>query len=292
VLRVLISGSFEVPNVKGDEGVAGWDVLSAFPNVKAGLGWPNPDPEEPNVNPVDCLGFSSNLPTKGLESPDVVPKLNGELVLPSLWPKLSTLPAKNESSFGRGVVTSTTLVGLSSILTSSSSLGGVTGRGKFPNSAFCVSAVSELVPNVKIPGLDAVCAGSPNCGVAGFSGEVEVVPNLKANETPGFGSFGASLCTTAGGLTDSPTDGVGVGRSRVNDFGLSGGLVTPNPANDVPDELLNENVDGVGPFCSELVAAGLDSAVGVVEGKDVVETLVDSTTGSWDGKPPSGPGGS
>jgi len=281
---VLISGSFE--NVKGDEGVAGWEVLSAFPNVKAGLGWPNPDPEEPNVNPVDCLGLSSNLPTKGLESPDVVPKLNGELVLPSPWPKLSTRPARNESSFGRGVVTSTALVGLSSILTSSSSLGGVTGRGKFPNSGFCVSAVSELVPNVKIPGLDVVCAGSPNCGTAGFSGEVEVSPNLKANENPGFVSFGA----TTGGLADSPADGVGVGRSEVNGFGLSDGLMAPNLANDVPDELPNENVDGVGSFCSELVATVLDSVVGVVEGIDVVETLADSTAGSRDGKPPNGPG--
>ena len=68
--------------MKGDEGVAGWVVLSAFPKVKAGLGWSNPDPGEPNVNPEDGLGFSNLLP-KGLESPDAVPpKLNGELVFP------------------------------------------------------------------------------------------------------------------------------------------------------------------------------------------------------------------
>ena len=140
--------------MKGDEGVVGWGVSSTFPNVKARFGWPNPDPGEPNANPEDGLGFSSNLPPKGLESPAVVPKLNGELVFPLPWPKLSTRPVKNESSLDREVVTSTALVGLSSILTSSSSLGGVTGRGKLPNSDFCVSAGLELVANVKVPELD------------------------------------------------------------------------------------------------------------------------------------------
>lgn len=128
--------------------------LSTFPNVKAGLGCSNTDPDEPNVNPEDDLGFSSLLP-KGLESSDEVPKSNGELAFPLLWPKLSTRPPKNESSFGRGFATSTTLVGLSSILTSSSSLGGVTGRGKLPNKDFWVSAVLEFVPKVKTPELDA-----------------------------------------------------------------------------------------------------------------------------------------
>ena len=123
--------------MKGDEGVVGWEALSTFPNVKAGLCWGNPEPDELNVNPTGCFDFSSDLPTKGLESPDPVPKLNGELVFSLLWPKLSTRPAKNESSFDRRVVTSsTTLVGLSSILTSSSSLGGVTGRGKLSKSSF------------------------------------------------------------------------------------------------------------------------------------------------------------
>jgi hypothetical protein len=178
--------------VKGDDGVAGWETLSTFPNVKAGLCWSNPDPDEPNPNPAGGLGFSSNLPPNGLESPGAVPKLNGELVLPLPWPKLSTRPAKNESSFGREVVTSTTLVGLSSILTSSSSLGGVTGRGKLPSNGFCVSAALELIPNVNIPELVVPCAGPPNCGTAGFSGEVEEVPNLKSNENAGFASFGAS----------------------------------------------------------------------------------------------------
>lgn len=78
-----MSGNFEVPNVKGDEGVTGWVELSTFPNVKAGPGWsnPDPDPDEPNPNPEDGLGFSSLLP-KGLESPDAAPKLNGELEVP------------------------------------------------------------------------------------------------------------------------------------------------------------------------------------------------------------------
>jgi len=66
--------------VKGDEGVVGWETLSTFPNVKAGLGWGNPEPDELNVNPAGCFDFSSDLPTNGLESPDAVPKLNGELV--------------------------------------------------------------------------------------------------------------------------------------------------------------------------------------------------------------------
>ena len=57
-------------------------MLSTFPNVKAGLGWPNPGPDELNANPVDGLVFSSSFPPKGLESPDAVPKSNDELVLP------------------------------------------------------------------------------------------------------------------------------------------------------------------------------------------------------------------
>lgn len=74
-----MSGNFEVPNVKGDEGVVGWLELSAFPNVKTGLDWSNPDPDELNVNPEDDLGFSSLLP-KRLESPDAAPKLNDAFV--------------------------------------------------------------------------------------------------------------------------------------------------------------------------------------------------------------------
>jgi len=269
--------------VKGDEGVVGWEALSTFPNVKAGLGWANPEPDEPNVNPAGGFGFSSDLPTKGLESPDAVPKLNGELAFPLLWPKLSTLPAKNESSFDRRVVTSsTTLVGLSSILTSSSSLGGVAGRGKLPKSGFCASDVLEFVPNVKIPGSDAPCADSPNCGAVGFSGEVEGAPNLKANENAGFGSFGVSLCTTTGGFADSPGD-----CSRVNGFRFSVELVALNPGSDTPDEPPNENIDGVDPFCSEAAAAGLGSIAEVTERKVVVETFVDSVAELWDGKPPN-----
>lgn len=133
--KVLMSGNFEVPNGKGDEGVVGWVELSTFPNVKVGPGWLNTDTDEPNVNPEGGLGFSELLP-KGLGSPDAVPKLNGELGFPLFWSKLSTRPPKNEFSLGRGVATSTTLVGLSSILTSSSSLGGVVGRGKPSNNGF------------------------------------------------------------------------------------------------------------------------------------------------------------
>lgn len=265
--------------MKGDEGVAGWGVSSTFPNVKAGFGWPKPDPGEPNVNPEDALGFSSNLPPKGLESPGAVPKLNGELVLPLAWPKLSTRPARNEPSPGREVVTSTTLVGLSSILTSSSSLGGVAGRGKFPNNVFCASGVSELVANVNPPEVDAPCEDPPNCGAAGFSGGLEVGPNLKANGNGGFVSFGPSLCTTMGVLADSPGDGIGVDCSTVNGFGFSVEVVAPNPVNSVPDELLNENVDVTDSFRSELVAAGVGLTADVAEEPVVVETFVGSTEG-------------
>lgn len=275
--------------MKGDKGVAGWGVSSVFPNVKVGFSWPKPDPGEPNVNPVGGLGFSSNLPPKGFGSPDVVPKLNGELVFPVPWPKLSTRPAKNESSFGREVVTSTTLVGLSSILTSSSSLGGVTGRGKLPNGCFCVPFVSELAPNVKTSELGVLCEGPPNCGATGFSGELEGAPNLKANENAGFASFGISL-STVGVLTDSPGDGVGIGSSRVNGFGASIELVAPNPTNDVPDELPNENIDVVGTFCSELVAAGVGPIVEDVGATPMVEAFVDSTAGLSDDNPPNKPG--
>lgn len=276
--------------MKGDEGVVGWEALSAFPNVKAGLGWANPEPDEPNVNPAGGSGFSSDLPTKRFGSPDAVPKLNGELVFPLLGPKLSTRPTKNESSFDRGVVASSaTLVGLSSILTSSSSLGGVAGRGKLPKSGFCASDVLGSVPNVKIPGPDAPCADWPNCGAAGFSGEVEGAPNLKANENVGFGSFGVSLCTTIGGLMDSPGDGVDC--SRVNGFTLSVELVALNPGSDTPDEPPNENIDGVDPFCSKAAAVGPGSIVEVTEGSVVVETFADSVAELWDGKPPNKLGG-
>jgi hypothetical protein len=55
--------------VKGDEGVAGWEVSSAFPNVKAGFGWPNPEPDEPNGNPGGWFRLSSNLPTERIGIP-------------------------------------------------------------------------------------------------------------------------------------------------------------------------------------------------------------------------------
>ena len=182
-------------------------------------------------------------------------------------------------------------MGLSSILTSSSSLGGVTGRGKLPKSGFGASAVLELVPNVKIPGSDVSCVDSPNCGAAGFSGEVEGAPNLKANENLGFGSFGASLCTTTEGLADSPWDGVEVDRSRVNGLRLSVGLVAPNTGNDVCDESPNEKLDGIDLLCSGVVVAGFSSTVGVTEGRGVVEAFVESAAGLRDDESPNKPDG-
>lgn len=178
-------------------------------------------------------------------------------------------------------------MGLSSILTSSSSLGGVTGRGKPPNDGFCVSVVLELVPKVKIPELDAPWVGSPNCVAVGFSGEVEGAPNLKLNENPGFVSFDASLCTTTGSLADPPGDGAGAG-SMLNCFEPSEETVAPNPANGIPDELPNENIDDVDPFCSELIVVCLGSIVGPTEGAD---TFVGSGLGLLDVKSPNKPSG-
>lgn len=80
---------------------------------------------------------------------------------------------------------------------------------------------------------------------------------------------------------------MGVDCSGANDFGPSVGLVSPNPANGVPDELLNENIDAVDPFRSEPMVAELGSIV-LVEG---VWTSVDSGTGLSDGKPPNRLGG-
>ena len=140
-----------------------------------------------------------------------------------------------------------------------------------------MSPVLELVANVKVPEFDVACAGSPNCGAACFSGEVEGAPNLKANENAGFASFGVSLCTTTGGLAGSLVDEVGVDCSGVVGLGLSVELMAPNPAKGVPDELPNENIDDVDPFCSKLVTAGSGSVVEAVDGADVVETFVDST---------------
>jgi len=151
--------------------------------------------------------------------------------------------------------------------------------------------VLELVPNVKIPGLDAPCVDSPNRGAAGFSGEVEGAPNLKANGNAGFGSFDASFCTTTGGLADSLGDGVEVDCSRVNGFMLSVELVALNPGGGAPDEVPNGNVDGVDPFCSEVVAAGPGPIIEVTEGTDAVETSVDSVAELWDGKSPNKLGG-
>lgn len=215
-----------------------------------------------------------------LESPDMVPKPNGELVLPLFWPKLRTRPPKNEFSFGRGVAISTTLVGLSSILTSSSSLGGVTGRGKLPNNDFCGSTALELVPKVKTPELEVPWEGSPNCGAVGFSGEVGGAPNLKVNEKPGFVSFDASLCVTVGGLVGSPGDRVGFGCSGVNAFGPSVEFEAPNPAKGVSDELPNGSTESVGSFCSEPTTVGLCS---VAE----IETFVSSGALLWVGGPPN-----
>lgn len=122
----------------------------------------------------------------------------------------------------------------------------------------------EFIPKAKTSELEAPWAGSPNCGVIGFSGEVEGAPNLKVNEKPGFVSFGASLCTSAGGLTGSPGDWSGIDCPGVNGFGPP--VELPNPAKGVPAELPNENSDDVGPFCSELVGTGLGCIVAVVEG--------------------------
>ena len=145
----------------------------------------------------------------------------------------------------------------------------------------------ELVPNVKIPGLDAPCVDSPNSGAAGFSGEVEGAPNLKANENAGLGSFDASFCTTTGGLADSPGDGVEADCSRVKGFRLSVELVALSPGSGAPDEVPNGNVDGVDPFCSEAVVAGSGSIIEVTEGTGAVETSVDSVAELWDGKSPN-----
>jgi hypothetical protein len=73
----------------------------------------------------------------------------------------------------------------------------------------------------------------------------------------------------------------------VKRFGLAVELVAPNPANSVPEELPNENADVVGSFCSKLVATEVGSAVEVVEGTVVVESFVDLTAESRDGKPPN-----
>ena len=164
-------------------------------------------------------------------------------------------------------------MGLSSILTSSSSLGGVTGRGKVPNNGFCVSAVVEFAPKVKTPGL--AWGGSPNCGAAGFSGE-EGAPNLKVNENPAFAPPVVSFWAIGRGLAVSPKDEVGADCSVANNFGS----VAPNPANGVAGELPNENIDGVDPFRSESV--GLGSVVETTEG-----TFLDSVAGLMDGKFPN-----
>jgi len=141
---------------------------------------------------------------------------------------------------------------------------------------------------VKTPGFDAPCVDSPNCGAAGFSGEVEGAPNLKANENAGFCSFDASFC---GGLAVSPGDGVEVDCSRVNGFRLSVELVALNPGSGAPDEVPNGNVDEVDRFCSEAVAAEPGPIIEVAEGTDVVEASVDSVAELWDGKSPNKLGG-
>jgi hypothetical protein len=152
----------------------------------------------------------------------------------------------------------------------------VTGRGKPPNNDFWASAAFEFVPKAKTPELDAPWVGSPNCGTAGFSGEVEEAPNLKVNEKPGFVSFGSSLCKIPGGLADSPGDWAEVDCSGVSGFKLSVELASPNLAKGVPDELSSENIGDVGPFCSELAVAGFGSIVVVV---GVGWTFVESGVG-------------
>ena len=105
---------------------------------------------------------------------------------------------------------------------------------------------------------------------------MEEAPNLKVDKKPGFVSFGDSRCTVVGGLAGSPGAWAGVDCSGVNGFGPCAKSATPNPANGVPDELLNENTDDVGPFCSKLVVARLGSIV-VVVGRGLI--FVDSGAG-------------
>lgn len=129
-----------------------------------------------------------------------------------------------------------------------------------------MSVVLEFAPKVKIPELGAPWEGSLKCGAVDFSGAVAGAPNLKVNEKPGFVSFGASLCATAGGLVDLPGDRVGFNRSELNSFGPSVELAAPNSTNGVSEELPNENIDGVDPFSSKLTVARLGSVVEAVEG--------------------------
>lgn len=178
-------------------------------------------------------------------------------------------------------------MGLSSILTSSSSLGGVTGRGKLPKSGFWASVVLELVPNAKIPGFNAPCTDSSSCGAAGFSGEAEGAPNLNAKENAGLDSFDDSLCTTTGGLADSSGDGIGVDCCAANSFELSVELVVPNPRNGAPAGSPNEKTVDVGSFRSGAAAAVLSSIAEVAGGPDAVEMSVDSAAGFWDGRSPN-----
>ena len=105
---------------------------------------------------------------------------------------------------------------------------------------------------------------------------MEGAPNLKVNEKPGLVSFDAPLRAGAGGLTDSPGDLAGVDCSGVNSFVPSVELVAPNPTNGAPDELPNENIVEVGPFCSGFVVAGLGS-IRVVVGRGWI--FVDSGAG-------------
>ena len=84
---------------------------------------------------------------------------------------------------------------------------------------------------------------------------------------------------------------MGVDCFRVNGFRFSVEEVAPNPANGVPDELLNENIGFIGSFCSESVAAGVGPVAEIVGGEFVVETFVDSTAGLRDGNPPNKPNG-
>jgi hypothetical protein len=127
------------------------------------------------------------------------------------------------------VVTSTTLVGLSSILTSSSSLGGVTGRGKLPKTGFCVSAVLELVPNVKIPRVGCVLRGFAKLWCSRFLRRSRRGTKLESERKPRLRLLRCLTLHNHRGLADSPGDGIDVDCSNVNGFELSVELVTPNP---------------------------------------------------------------
>jgi len=191
----------------------------------------------PNEKPVDdacpkplnetagLVSFFSSF-ANGLTVAPGAPKLKGAVVVAGLWANnadpLGVLNAKLSVGLSGALplpFNTISLAGLSSIVTSCSVFGGVTGRidGVVPNAKGLLDTSAAVVPLDVPPKLNAV----EGAGVV-----VEVVEGPKAKSPPGFFSAVEDAPKENGAAAGFPSAGAVVGRGP-NENGVAGGGV-PN----------------------------------------------------------------